>query len=55
MLSVPLWRMEALGAGFSARGPALVLEQGATLWVAPGWTADRHASGALVMTRGGSR
>ncbi len=53
-LATPVWRMEALGASFTARGPALVLEAGATLWVAPGWTARRHARGALVLTRGAS-
>ena len=55
MFATPVWRMEALAAGFSARGPALVLEAGATLWVAPGWTARRHAHGALILTRSGAR
>ena len=54
VLATPVWRMDTLGAGFSTRGPALVLEAGATLWVAPGWTARRHAHGALILTRGGA-
>ena len=54
-LRVPVWHMESLRPGFSTRGPLLVLEEGATLWVAPGWTARRHASGALVVVRGGTR
>jgi N-methylhydantoinase A len=33
------------------RGPAVVTDDGATLWVAPGWRATRHASGALVVER----
>jgi hypothetical protein len=28
------------------------MEEGATLWIAPGWRARMHASGALVLTRG---
>ncbi len=35
------------------RGPAVVCDDGATLWVAPGWCARRHASGAVVVTRAG--
>lgn len=34
-------------------GPAVIRDAGATLWVAPGWRARRHASGAVVLTRGG--
>jgi len=36
-------------------GPAVVVDDGATLWVAPGWTAQRHASGAIVLTRKAGR
>ena len=43
---------EALPASGLA-GPAIVSDAGATLWVAPGWRARRHASGAVVVTRGG--
>jgi N-methylhydantoinase A len=43
---------EALPAAGLA-GPAIVSDAGATLWVAPGWRARRHASGAVVVTRGG--
>ena len=46
-----VWRMEELPAGFRAGGPALVLEHGATLWIAPGWSARRHPSGALLLER----
>ncbi len=45
---------ETLGARRVA-GPALVLQEGATLWVAPGWRGARHPGGALVLTRGSRR
>ena len=45
------WRRESLGLGFVTRGPALVLESGATLWIPRGWRARAHAGGALVLTR----
>jgi len=47
-----LWARERLGDGFTAAGPAIVLEEGATLWIAPGWRARMHESGTLVLTRG---
>ena len=49
---VPVWTFESLGAGESIRGPAIVLQSGATLWVAPGWRGRLHSSGALVLERG---
>jgi len=33
-------------------GPCVVLQSGATLWIAPGWVGARHPSGALVLRRG---
>jgi N-methylhydantoinase A len=36
-------------------GPAVVVDDGATLWVAPGWSAHRHDSGAVVLTRKSER
>jgi N-methylhydantoinase A len=47
-----VWDREALGARFAARGPAAIVESGATLWVPPGWSARAAAGGALVLTRG---
>ncbi len=47
--TVPVWRMEALGPGFTTRGPGIVIEDGATLWIATGWRARWHRSGALVL------
>lgn len=47
-----LWQREELPVGFRTRGPALVLESGATLWIPAGWRVRAHASGTLVLTRG---
>jgi N-methylhydantoinase A len=45
------WRREALPARAAIRGPAIVREAGATLWVPSGWSARRHASGTLMLER----
>jgi N-methylhydantoinase A len=49
--AVPVWDFDALGAGDKVRGPAIVLQSGATLWLEPRWTGRLHASGALVLER----
>jgi N-methylhydantoinase A len=46
-----VWERTALAAGARFAGPAIVLEEGATLWVAPGWRARVHPGGAVVVTR----
>jgi N-methylhydantoinase A len=51
-LSAAVWERAALPARFARRGPAIVLEDGATLWIPPGWAARLHASGTLVLERG---
>ena len=51
-LGAPSLRRERLAIGATVRGPAVVMDDGATLWVAPGWSARVHATGALVLTRG---
>jgi N-methylhydantoinase A len=43
---------EAIDRRFRARGPVIVRESGATLWVPPGWVARCHAGGAIVLARG---
>jgi len=52
MRRVPVWSFEALGERDPVRGPAIVMQAGATLWVAPRWRGRLHASGALVLERG---
>jgi N-methylhydantoinase A len=42
----------SLAPGDRVRGPAIVSESGATLWVAPDWSGRVHASGAIVLERG---
>ena len=47
-----MWPRAALPRHFAARGPAIVLEEGATLWIAPGWATRLHTGGTLVLERG---
>jgi 5-oxoprolinase (ATP-hydrolysing) len=48
---VPLLSREHLPEGSSLDGPALLAEQGATVWIAPGWTAHSRGDGRLLLTR----
>ena len=41
----------ALAVGRRISGPAVVVDEGATLWIASGWAGRVHSSGALVVTR----
>jgi 5-oxoprolinase (ATP-hydrolysing) len=41
----------ALAANFETSGPALILENGATTYIAPGWRAAMNAHGDVVLTR----
>jgi N-methylhydantoinase A len=52
---VPVWRREQLPRGFAARGPALVVEYGSSVWVAPGWRARVAADGSMLIVRGRRR
>ena len=45
-----VWAREDLDARFATPGPAIIAEDGATLWVAPGWSAKMHATGTLILT-----
>ena len=51
-LAATVWAREAMAASARVRGPAIVRESGATLWVPPGWSGRLHASGTLVLRRG---
>ncbi len=46
-----LWRSAELPRGSALSGPAIVLEEGATLWMPRGWKARLHSSGTLELTR----
>jgi 5-oxoprolinase (ATP-hydrolysing) len=48
---MPSFDRAALTIGFETTGPALILEQGATTYVAPGWRARMSEHGDLVLTR----
>jgi N-methylhydantoinase A len=49
--NAPVWERETLGRGFRARGPAIIVESGATLWIPSRWSAGMHPSGTLVLER----
>ena len=51
--TVPLHPRGALEPGARIAGPALVAEDGATSWVAPGWSGSIAGDGNLVLERGG--
>ncbi len=47
----PVFERTALHSGFETEGPALILEQGATTYVAPNWRARMNKYSDLVLTR----
>jgi 5-oxoprolinase (ATP-hydrolysing) len=47
----PVFTRATLAPGFTANGPALILENGATTYIAPGWRAEMNAQRDLVLTR----
>jgi N-methylhydantoinase A/oxoprolinase/acetone carboxylase beta subunit len=47
-----LHAMGDLATADRVRGPAIVAEAGATLWVPAGWRGVVHVSGTLVLKRG---
>ena len=48
---VPVYRRDNLAPGQALRGPALVFEAVGTVYLAPGWQAQVHSEGHLLMTR----
>lgn len=49
--SAQVYKREKLAAGFAFNGPALVLENGATTFVEPGWRAHISEDGDLILQR----
>jgi N-methylhydantoinase A len=49
--AVPLLEREQLSPGFRARGPAIITENVATTWLAPGWSLEVDDHGHLSLTR----
>jgi 5-oxoprolinase (ATP-hydrolysing) len=53
--NVPLYDRGRLPVGTRFTGPALIVEANATTVVEPGWRAEVHPSGTLLLTRIGQR
>ncbi|GIK49422.1 MAG: 5-oxoprolinase [Alphaproteobacteria bacterium] len=51
----PVFERRTLSPGFTTDGPALIIEQGATTYVAPEWRARLNAHGDIVLTRAATR
>jgi len=51
----PHYRREALRSGHAIAGPALILEDTATLWLPPCWNLEVSAHGHLILNRDGGR
>ena len=49
--TVALRAREDLRRGEALEGPALLAEQGATVWIAPGWVAHSRGDGRLLLAR----
>ena len=49
--NAPVFERASLSDAFTCDGPALVLEQGATTFVAPGWRAEMNVHGDIILTR----
>ncbi|MGD9814541.1 MAG: hydantoinase B/oxoprolinase family protein [Hyphomonadaceae bacterium] len=47
----PIFKRADLAPGFESPGPALIIENGATTYVAPGWRARMNEHGDIVLTR----
>ena len=47
---VPVYDRATLGAGDRFAGPAIITQLDATTFVAPGWSGEVHAGGALLLT-----
>ena len=47
---VPVYDRATLGAGDRFAGPAIITQLDATTLVAPGWSGEVHAGGALLLT-----
>ncbi|HYD88114.1 MAG TPA: hydantoinase B/oxoprolinase family protein [Vitreimonas sp.] len=49
--SAPVYDRASLCAGFAIDGPAVILENGATTYVAPDWRAAMNEHGDIILTR----
>jgi N-methylhydantoinase A len=51
-VEVPVYDRQTFGAGDRFSGPAIITQLDATTVVLPGWTAEVHSSGAILLTSG---
>ncbi len=47
----PVFAREHLGAGATLNGPAIITQLDATTLIPPGWRAEAHPSGSILLTR----
>lgn len=52
---VTIYQRASLAPGQHIQGPAILVEDESTLWLAPGWNADMDAVGNLMLTMSAGR
>ncbi len=50
-MATPVFARDKFGAGNRFAGPAIIVQLDATTLVPPGWNAEIHSSGAMILTR----
>ena len=50
-MATPVYARDKFGAGNRFAGPAIIVQLDATTVVPPGWNAEIHSSGAMILTR----
>ena len=50
-MATPVYARDKFGAGNRFAGPAIVVQLDATTLIPPGWNAEIHLSGAMILTR----
>src|SRR5690606_16006339 len=51
-VAAPVYRFDAIPVTSALQGPALISDSASTIVLQPGWTAEREASGTLVLKAG---
>jgi N-methylhydantoinase A len=47
----PVFARDRLGAGAVLEGPAIITQLDATTLIPPGWRAEAHPSGSILLSR----
>jgi N-methylhydantoinase A len=50
-MATPVFARDTFGAGNRFAGPAIIVQLDATTLIPPGWNAEIHPSGAMILTR----